>query len=367
MMAGLIERFETKTGFDQGMTAWDAGRKRSFQFEFLGALHDRRERSIANLAAGDKEDQTFARWIKARGFSESDWAKIRSAPVWEPQPGAAFLRPMDVPDEALALRLAEAIDMETRLAVPQTTLWTRAKLIGENRPGTIWGELRRSWAQFRSFNLTASHLWGEEAVLRGQGAGMTPLVGTAAYIAPIVFALTIGGAMSIQLRMLAMGNDPKPTDDHRFWMAALLQGGGMGLLTDAIYAAEARNGKASQADAFGPGGQMVGDAYDATLGNVGEVAEGMRTGDDMGEAVEGANIGRDASKVVRRWTPGQNIWWARAAWNRAVMDQLQRIIDPEAEEDFERRAKRLQRDGQSQWWPEGEPLPERAPALAEPE
>lgn len=348
----------------QGMTAWDAGRKRSFQFEFMGALHDRRGKTIADLMRGDGEDRAFAKWIRARGFSEADWSTIRSAPTWEPRPGAAFLRPMDVPDEMLALRLSEAVDMETRLAVPQTTLWTRAKLVGENRPGTIWGEIRRSWAQFRSFNLTASHLWGEEFVLRGQSAGMTPMVGTAAYLAPMIFALTIGGAIAVQLRELAKGNDPKPMNDHRFWMTALLQGGGLGVLSDAIYAAEAKNGKASEADAFGPGGQMIGDGYDATVGNVGEVVEGMRQGDDFGEAFESANVGRDATNVVRRWTPGQNMWWARAAWNRAVMDQLQRLIDPEAEEDFKRRSQRLERDGQEQWWPHGDALPERAPTLA---
>lgn len=53
-------------------------------------------------------------------------------------------------------RVGEAIDIETRLAVPQTSLHTRAKLLGETRPGTVAGEVRRSWAQFRSFNLTAS-------------------------------------------------------------------------------------------------------------------------------------------------------------------------------------------------------------------
>lgn len=32
---------------------------------------------------------------------------------------------------------------------------------------------------------------------------------------------------------------------------------------------------------------------------------------------------------------------ARAGWNRAVLDQLQKILEPEAEEDFARKHKRL--------------------------
>ena len=349
----------------QGMTAWDAGRKRSFQFEFMAALHDRRGKTIADLRAGDGEDRTFATWLKARGFSEADWQAIRSAPVWEPSKGAQFLRPIDVPDERLALRLAEAVDFETRLAVPQTTLWTRAKLLGESRPGTIWGEMRRSWAQFRSFNLTASHLWAEEFVLRGQAKGMTPLVSGAAGLTPFIFALTVGGAIAIQMRELSKGNEMRPMDEPRFWMAALLQGGGLGVLSDAIYASESRNGKSSQAAAFGPGGQALGEAYDATVGNVVQVSEDMRRGDELGDAIEDADVGRDTVNLGRRWVPGSNLWWARAAWNRMVIDQLQRMVDPEAEDDFERRAKRLERDrGQEQWWEEGEPLPSQGPGFS---
>ncbi|HWW12376.1 MAG TPA: hypothetical protein VN018_07655 [Brevundimonas sp.] len=361
----LTRRMPTAMLRVTGLTAWDAARKRSFQAEFMGALHDRRGKTIADLRGGDTEDKAFAGWLKARGFSEQDWASIRAAPVWEPRPGAQFLRPMDVPDQELALRLAEAITTETRMAVPQGTLWSKAKLVGAERPGTVWGELRRNWAQFRSFNLTATSLWVEEMALRGQKGGMTPLIGTAAHLAPLMLALTVGGALAIQLREISKGNDPKPMSDPRFWAAAMLQGGGLGVLADAIFASEARAGKSSQAAAFGPVGQMGADAYDLTAGNAIEITEGRRKGKALGEAVESANIGRDASRFVRSWTPGNSIWWTRAAWNRGVMDSLQRLLDPEAEKDFERQRRRLKRDsGQEQWWGIGQTTPERAPDLS---
>ncbi len=363
-MNALIRRMPTAMLRVTGLTAWDAARKRSFQAEFMGALHDRRGKTIADLASGDTEDKAFAGWLKARGFTEQDWASIRAAPVWEPRPGAQFLRPMDIPDQELALRLAEAITTETKMAVPQGTLWSKAKLVGAERPGTLWGEMRRNWAQFRSFNLTATSLWVEEMALRGQKGGMTPLVGTAAHLAPLMFALTVGGALAIQLREISKGRDPKPMNEPRFWGAAMLQGGGLGVLADAIYTAEARAGKSSQAAAFGAVGQMGADAYDLTAGNVVEVVEGQRKGKTVDEATADANIGRDASKFVRSWSPGNSIWWLRAAWNRNVADNLQRLLDPEAEEDFERQRKRLKREtGQGEWWATGENAPERAPDL----
>ena len=340
--------------------------KRSFRFEFMGALHDRRGLTLADLRKGDDEDKAFATWLVARGFNEDDWSAIRAAPVWEPADGAKFLRPTDVADQTLGLRLAEAIDMETRIAVPQTTLWTRAKLLGETRPGTVAGEARRSWAMFRSFSLTATHTLGEELMLRGQAKGQAPFVAGAGGAAGILFFLTLGGAVAIQMRELASGKDPRPMDDPRFWMAAAMQSGGLGILGDFFYATEARNGKsATQVAAFGPVGGAVGDAWGLTGGNAVEIADGLREGEDLGEAVEGARIGRDAVDFARRYTPGGNIWFLRTAYSRLVLDNLQRIVDPEAEEDFARSRKRLERDrGQGQFWAEGENVPRRAPEMA---
>lgn len=347
----------------QGLTPYNAARKRSFRFEFMGALHDRRGQTITDLTKGDAEDQAFATWLQARGFSEADWAAIRAAPVWEPAKGAQFLRPTDIEDETLALRLAGAIDMETRFAAPETTLWTHAKLLGSERPGTVMGEVRRSWAMFRSFSLTATHLYAEEAALRGQKA-VAPNAATAVTLASHLVWLTLAGAVGLQVRELTKGNDPRPMDSPKFWGAAMLQGGGMGIFADFLYAAEARNGaSASQIAAFGPGGQAVADIFGATVGNGIAVGADLIEGKPLDEAVADAHVGRDVSNLVRRYTLFSTLWWTRAAWNRAVADNVQRLLDPEAEE--ERRRKRQERDyGSTSWWPQGENAPERAPDLS---
>lgn len=351
----------------QGLTSYNAARKRSFRFEFMGALHDRRGRTIAQLANGDGEDKAFSEWLTARGFSEQDWQTITSAPVWSPAEGAAFLRPTDVPDETLALRLAGAIDLETRFAAPETTLWTRAKLLGSERPGTVMGEMRRSWAMFRSFSLTATHLYAEEAAMRSHsrfGAGLAANAATAATLAGHVIFLTMAGAAAIQLREIAKGNDPKPMDKPDFWGDATLQGGGFGVIGDFLFSAERRNGASSELSSFGPLGQATSDIYGATAGNALEIGSDLLEGESLGEAVDDARVGRDASNMLRRYSPLSTLWWTRAAWNRAVVDNVQRAIDPEAEEDFASRRRRMERDrGQGAWWAQGEALPERAPDL----
>ena len=345
----------------QGLTGWVAARKRAFRFEFMGALHDVRGQSLKDLAAGDERDRMLGQWLVARGFDEAAWGIIRAAPEWEPRTGAKFLRPMDVADDELAARLGEAIEMETRLASPETTLWTRAKLMGESRPGTLAGEARRSWAMFRGFSMTASHLYGEELALRGNRAG-GPLL-TASMAAGMLVSLTIAGAVAIQLREIIKGNDPRKMDDPRFWGAAMMQGGGLGIFGDFLYAAQARNGMNAQAAAFGPVGQFVGDSYNLTIGNALEAGTSLARGDDLGEAVAGADMGRDAANYVGRYTPLATLWWMRTAFSRGVTDNLHRLLDPDAEAAFARRRKRMEREfGQEQWWPQGG-APERAPDL----
>lgn len=351
----------------QGLSGLVAARKRAFRFELMGSLHDLRDRSLADMAGGDVREQAMARWLGARGFTETDWAIIRSTTPQEPRSGAKFLVPSDVADPELGLRLSEAIDMETRFASPETTLETRAWWT-QARPGTIMGELQRSTGMFKGFTATLTTLYAEEIALQAAGRGGNPWLTAGGMAAGAIAFLTIGGALNIQLREISKGNDPRPMDEPRFWGAAMTQGGGAGIAGDFLYAAEARNGKTAPIVAFGPVGQLVSDSWGLTGGNVLEVAGAMTDKDDpvaLDEALNKGRVGREAANYVTRYNPLATGWWTRAAFTRLVGDNLQRALDPDAEEAFERHARRMQRDrGQGQWWAQGESLPDRAPDLA---
>lgn len=348
----------------QGLTGLVAARKRSFRFELMGALHDAKGKSLADLSSGDRREQTLARWMGARGFTEADWTVMRAAPVFEPRPGATFLKPEDVAVPELALRLSEAIEMETRLVSPETTLETRAWWT-THRPGTFMGELQRSTGMFKGFTATLTTLYAQEMALQARAQGGNALANLAGMAAGAVAFMTIGGAVNIQLREMAKGNDPRPMDDAKFWGAALAQGGGLGIMGDFFYSAQARNRKTAPVAAFGPVGQLASDVWGLTGGNALEVAEGLADGEGVGEAVAGARIGRDAATFAARYNPLATVWWSRATFTRLVGDNLQRALDPEAQEAFDRRRKRMEKEtGQGQWWPQGQNAPERAPNVA---
>lgn len=346
-----------------GLTGWTAARKRAFRLEFMGALADRRGQTLAELAAGDGEDRAFAELLAAHGFSEADWAKAGAAATWSPDGHSHFLRPPEVVavDQALGYRLAELIELQTRQAVPETSLWTRAKLLGQSRPGTFFGEFRRSWAMFRSFTMTATQLYAEDLFLRGvKSPG--DAAGAAAAAAGLLTALTIAGAVSIQLRELAKFNDPRPMDSTRFWAAAAAQGGGFGILGDFLYSTQSRAGKSAATTGWGPAAAFGTDLLDASVGNVEEIAGDMDKGDTFEEAARKAHPGRDAVTLMRRYVPWASLWWLRGAWDHVVADKVQRLVDPDAQDAFERKARRLQKEyGQGQWWRNGEALPARLP------
>lgn len=349
-----------------GLSGWTAARKRAFRLEFMGALADRAGRTMDEIAAGDGEDRALAEVMQAQGIDAATWDKLRQAELWSPDGESRFLRPVEAiaADPEAGYRLAELIELQTRQAVPETTVWTRAKLLGQDHPGSVAGEFRRSWAMFRSFTATATHLYVEDMFLRGQDG---PWAGAklAAAAAGLVGALTVSGAVSIQLRELAKGNNPRDMGKASFWGAAFMQGGGFGIFGDFLYAAQNRIGKSSALTAFGPTAAALSDLYDATGGLATDVAGRMEKGDDFGTALDKAHPGRRAVTLLRRYNPLASLWWARAAMDRAVMDQLQRMVDPDADAAFRRRAKQLKKDyGETQYWPQGAAAPTSAPDLS---
>jgi hypothetical protein len=344
----------------------------SFQHEFMGALVDRGAKSLPALAKStDAGEASFARILEARGISAADWDKIRATPPEAPEAGATFISPMAVArahGEELGWRVAELIEREARNAVPEPSLWAQAQLVGNTRPGTVQGELMRSAAAYRSFSVTQTYVWSREFAQRtfdGQPGGMDWRLKAAGQAAPMLAALAFTGALAVWIKDIAKGNDPRPLWDEsdpkkgrtralHFWGQALAQGGGQGILGDFFSSMQARNGKSAAMTALGAPAAFLSDTWNLTVGNANEALSG-----------EDTHAGRELAWYARRYNPLASLWWARAAWDRAVIDQLQKTMDPEAQDDFDRQARKMQRDyGQGQWWPKGSVLPERAPDLA---
>lgn len=350
----------------QGLSGLFEARRRSFRLSMMGALADAADKPLATLAAGSSTERALAAELDNRGFTDADWNAIRATPAWQPRGGVSFMRPQDVADTAgqdLALRLGEMVLNGEQYAVPVSgSLWTRAALIGGARPGTVMGELTRSLTMFHTFAINMMYQYGEEIFLRSLQRFPTSQLGRAGYMgawgAGIFGALTVAGGMSLQLKRIARGEDPLPMNTPEFWGAAILQGGGLGIVGDFLFSKTARNDKSAPIVAAGPTGQLASDAADLTIGE----GKDLVTADKHPRRHD-AEVKRIAHDVAA-YTPFASLWWARTAFDRMIVDQLEQAADPTAKQRYQQAAQTAQtQTGAGAWWPRGEAVPTRAPDL----
>jgi GNAT superfamily N-acetyltransferase len=305
-------------------------------------------------------DGAAQRLLRRHGIAEGDWDAIRLDANGSPI-DADFLTPALINDASKARggdsRLAErylAMTIyEAQYATTTGTLRAKAMALGNTRAGTGVGEIWRHLAQFKSFAINIAILQIErmarEFVSQGLWRG-------AQYGAYALMAATLGGAMVIQLKQLKDGKDPRDMTKPEFWGNAAYQSGGLSIWGDLLYASENRMGGGISGTIAGPTASTVQDLINVTYG----AAKKNLVGTEKGET----NFGRELAKTVRNYTPGSSLWYLRLAWNRVLMDNLQRTLDPQAEAAFRRQIQNAKKNyKQDMWWKPGRAAPSRAPDI----
>lgn len=328
----------------QGLSAWTQAGKHAFGMAFQAELADR-----AGLAF-EKLPDPLRRTLERHGITPGEWDVMRKAQLYEPVAGATLLRPNEIAgvDRALAEKYLSMILRETKYAVPEGTVGSRMTLVQGARPGSFVGELIRSFAQFKSFGVAVAMLHTSRIAQEvGAGRGARG----ALYAGSLLLTGTLLGGLALQLKALAAGQDPRDMNDPRFWGAALIQGGGLGIYGDFLFGNVNRFGGGLAGTVAGPLWDRVGQLRDLTIGNVLQSADEEKT-----------NFGRELVGFVKQNTPGGSLWYMRLAYERIVLDQLQHLLDPEARAAFRRRmSQRKKQYGNEFWWAPGETAPRRGP------
>lgn len=329
------------------LSPWTNAGRWAFGMEFLGSLASNADKRFADL------DPNFRKTLEHYGFGEGRWDIIRSTELYDAD-GAKFLRASDIESRTdisptlasdLATRLLEMVNTETNFAVPSSSLRGRTALIGETRPGTIAGELTRSFAMYKNFGVTLLNTH----VMRG--VTQEGKVGKGVYFANFLITATLMGGLALQLKEMAKGRDPRPMDTEEFWGAAFMQGGGLGIFGDFLFSDVNRFGGGLGQTIAGPVVGFADDVRRLTIGNILELASG-----------EDTNAASEFIRFAGKYTPGSSLWYARLGLERTVLDQLQLWADPKAKKKMQRAEKKYRREyGQKYWWAPGEVLPERAP------
>lgn len=297
--------------------------------------------TLATDWKGKSFDQLNARaqrTLTDYGITATDWNLIRTAKVHTTAKGLELLRPQEVEavaGRAVADRYLEAIHSMQDFAVPSTDLRGRNAVLGGTKRGSIPGEAIRFGLQFKGYSITLlmTH------VSRAVGEAMQGRPGSAlSYGAGLIIGNTLLGAVAMQLKELDKGRDPRPMNSPEFWGAAFMQGGGVGIFGDFLFADHNRFGGGIGQTLVGPGVSLVSDTARLTLGNV----------SDRGE-----NAGRDVVDYLRRWTPGGSNWYWAAAYEREILDQLQQAVDPASSRSFRRKLQTADDLGTQYFYPPG--------------
>lgn len=244
-------------------------------------------------------------------------------------------------------KLLGYIDAESKLAVLSPDISTRASVQQGTNTGTLGGELLRSMMLFKSFpvSIVQKHLRRIRSI--------PTTGGKSAYSVAMLTNLTLMGAVVIQLKDMIYGKDPRDMTTAKFWTAAFMQGGGIGIFGDLLYTGLGGANRAGQANYQSFAGPVLGtaiDAVDLTLGNVGAALRGEET-----------FFGADSIRFARGNTPFVNLWYVRAAIDHMIIHDLQEQVSPGY---LRRMRQRTHKDwGQEYWWDPGEGLPERSPNI----
>lgn len=249
----------------------------------------------------------------------------------------AFGDPKQVKDEIATQFQAHLLD-EQGMAVVEAGLRERTFMSAGQRKGTVTGEIFKSMLQFKSFPAAFLMRHGSRALSMEKGTSK------AAYGASIFAMTTLLGALVVQLKELANGNDPQtmwdsedPQKTMNFLTRSAVQGGGLSILGDILVAGTDTSGRSTSDFLVGPFGSDAKAVLGLTVGNLTQYYEGKDT-----------NASNEAFKLVKNKIPAQNLWYTKAATNRLVFDELQDVVAPGYREKLLRKAEREQ--GRTRWW-----------------
>jgi hypothetical protein len=243
--------------------------------------------------------------------------------------GEKKLLAQKIRDEVATQFQAHLLD-EQGMAVVEAGLRERTWMSAGQRKGTGMGELVKSMLQFKSFPAAFLMRHGSRAMAQDG------VKGKAAYGISLFAMTTLLGALAVQLKELANGNDPStmwdsddPQKAMNFWTRSAVQGGGLSILGDILVAGTDTSGRSASDFMVGPLGSDVKAVLGLTVGNLTQYYDDKDT-----------NASNEAFRLLKNKIPAQNLWYTKAATNRMIFDEMQDMIAPGYREKLLRKAER---------------------------
>jgi len=301
----------------------------------------------------NKVESKFQAMLRRYGVTNEIWDVVRKAPL-EDHSGARYFRPENIHQiegiqprmaDEYASKILDAMNTEMDFANPMPDARVRAITTGGgSQRGTFAGEAARMMLMYKGFSISMFNTHIMRGVTQGWN-GKFDLM----YMPKLLVGLTIMGGISIQLKDISKGKEPRDINSE-FIGAALIQGGGTGILGDFIYegvSGQSRFGHSMATTLLGPGGGFITDTLELGMSPAGK----LLSGDDT-------NFGRELAKYMKRYTPGSSLWYTRIITERAIFDEFQDWADPKAKTNWRRLESRYRKEhGAKYWWSHKDTVP----------
>lgn len=345
---GAMARVADFTVRASGLHAYDAAMSRSFPMEFMASIGDRAGKAF------DQLDAPFKSFISDYGFKPDEWNQIANSgeDSFLTDGRNKYFKPDSLQGE-LRAKLMSAVGDEKQFAYLAGGSSRMRAMSASRDAGTLKGELGRSFFMFKTFamSILATH---------GMRAAQEAAAGRLSTAVQLGLFTTIAGAIAIEAKAVASGKDPRDVLSPSFWGEAALQGGALGIYGDFLKSAVTGTGAGLGEVFSGPMTGVLGTAGRFLSGSVGNVED-----DVSGNGKKQSNVGGAFAQLLRQVVPGSNNWYIQMLYNRAIVDNIQRMLDPSASKSFERaQQKALKDNGQRFYWAPGTNAPQRPPDLS---
>ncbi|PTS83991.1 hypothetical protein DBR00_11455 [Pseudomonas sp. HMWF032] len=346
LSAGWTSKLANATMKVTLLEGWTTAMRRGFSVEIMSRL-------AADTRGAWGSDAKLQGRLERYGINQDDWA-VWQAAMPEDWRGQKMLTPESIgaltgfsarqKNDAIG-KLLGYIQNESEFTSLQPGLMTRATLRQGTQAGSLGGESLRHLTLFKSFGVAMFERHWKRA------AQIESTAGKIAYSASLFTGLLMAGAMTNQLMDIINGRDPRDMSDGKFWLQAMLRGGGVGIFGDILNTGLGGDNRGGQSNLTGLLGPVVGTAADI----------GLTAGSVFKEGTEPADIGANMLRIGYQNTPFIRSWYTKAAFEHAVFHDMQELLSPGYLRRMERRAKK--EFNQSFWWQPGDELPDRAPDL----
>lgn len=343
--AGAVTRWHRAFFKVIGLTEWTDRLKAAFVRGTARRVAFHTRTAFADLNAD------FKRVIGLHGIDEPRWNIIRKAVRTEAD-GRDYVSAQSIealPDKVFAPLLGggkasarrlknakrELADQIRRLYVDRANIAvitpdvrTRRYAHGGTRPGTFDGEMRRFLMHFKSFPIgVLTNVVGREIYGRGSDTLMQALRngnGEMVGLANLIVTTTLLGYAAMSIKDIAKGRKPRDPLDRRTMLAAMVQGGGLGIYGDFLFGElRTRYGGGAIATALGPEIGMAEDILDV-----------------IGRAREGDDVAAASLRTLISNTPFANLIYTKAALDYLILYRMQEYLNPGSVRRMERRVEK---------------------------